>query len=625
MISLALVAEPAFAQGCGEILFGRGYRSHVEGLVNGQKAYGIPASDFEIDPQTEYDLELDDVEEMLNDRLTTDFARRRWHYMLRHPLLDSEQIRARQILIRFIADDPERFAQLKAHLGRLSELERNFTKSFQDLEHESAPMVIETLWMAATILCYQAATIGKYMTLLSVSLQLLIIKRAYSQSLENALKRAWPRREILEPYRKMMISIKLMIDGLRGTPEGDEMANELSRVFRGPPTGFLSNLWARWNHFAAENSPGLVESVPPHLVDRSKGALNPLYRKFIFMDKIWSLPVPWFKKRVVVFDMKKTEDLFFVSNFRMRKMRKLVVQQKEQLAGILSAAADLEVMMAMADLYNENRHRMTFPEILDKGETSQVVFEQANHPSTVLVHPGASTPNDILLGHPREGGGNSFAVAAAGTGEGNSHFVRTIGTTLVLAQNGFPVLARAGKFTPALVVSALNLKDRLASGTSFSRAEAERWAMIERLPEVYPHAVVLMNDPFTVGRLEESEALKIEVVRKLILQPTIGVMITRSRDFLARIRDWQDVALWRMENRRLREFNFERDIAKFDPEVTFGTLEAAGVSAGFLEDARLRVYELRGGHLNIPDPVDLQDSRVSQDDPSERARARLGN
>ena len=176
--------------------------------------------------------------------------------------------------------------------------------------------------------------------------------------------------------------------------------------------------------------------------------------------------------------------VFLYDIFVIRLFLKWGEQYLSQVEGWISCIADIDALVSFGT-YAFNNPDNVLAEVLD--DDAENVIEAIDFYHPFLSHT-AAVANSFTLKK-----GNTAIVTGANMA-GKSTFLRTVGVTYVLANNGVPVCAESFKFTPITLFSSMRTTDDLSKDISYFNAE------LIRLEQLIEH--VKSND-FTLIILDE--------------------------------------------------------------------------------------------------------------------------
>lgn len=116
----------------------------------------------------------------------------------------------------------------------------------------------------------------------------------------------------------------------------------------------------------------------------------------------------------------------------------------------------------------------------------EISFEKLRHP---LMDSKKAVPNSWSMKQKTE-----LHILTGSNMSGKSTFLRSVGTSLCLAHNGFPVPAESYVFTPLQLVSSIRVSDNLSEEASYFYSEIKRIAEIIKSSEKEPRLFFLMDE-----------------------------------------------------------------------------------------------------------------------------------
>lgn len=590
LLAIALIFTPAFAEisDCEMAL------SPLASLSEGAKAYGSPAKTYSIGANTRADLDLQQAEQLLTPYLHTEMGRARWRYMLNNPFEKGKDIRAQQQLVQYVADHPEQFKDLREHLREIGQLEQNFLRQFENLGTDPMPVEYEVFYAAFTIGSYLAASmVHSFGDLggLAHRLQIYLLGQAYLSGAANAIKRAQPKRELLEPYRRHMQTVRLAQDPLAQIDNqlARDMREAISVVSLPEKNRRLQDIFYKINAKFSPEDRDLV--AVDREVPNGVKSLRTIYRRLLTLNNIWAV---YIKKLRIPYDLILKGDVFHISNFQLRNLRALIVANKDEISKLFSAIADLEVALAMADFYNANRNRLNFMEVADlagRSEQPYIFLKDAHHPLIAIEQPDKSRSNDVVLGRPPNGTGNQFAVVEVSPGSVNLRYLSMIALNTILTQTGLPIFAQQGLITPMHVETFIQ-PARPEFKESRSSAVARRWSEIEKTARNLP-ALVLLNEPFTGFGDLQNIAMTVAAIKVLAHSNDIGVLSTTSGVVTRTVREMAGVDLLKADQFQVHKIEKEVNENFDDLGAAQSVLRAGGVSEGFLAETAHELNKMR--------------------------------
>lgn len=593
ILAFALNLQSAFAADpCERAL------NPIEALSQGHKGYGVDGETYALSPATQSDVEIQLAESVLAPYLNTEMAKVRWRHMLTHPLVEGNAIRERQQLVRYVADHPEEFRELRTHFKDMGRLESDFLAQFRNLGPDPTPIEEEILYAAFTIGSYTSASMVHFfgeLGGLANRIQVYLLGQAYLSGAANAIKRAQPKRAALEPYRRHMQTVRLAQDPLSGVDNGlaQQMAEALSVISVPEKNRRFENLYYRLNAIFNRGDADLVSVVEE--VPNGAKSLRSIYRRLLTLHNTWAVS---FKRLRIPYDLILKGDLFHISNFRLRSLRALIVQNKNEIAQLFSALADLEVTMAMADFYNAHRDRLNFVNVVDLPPESDqpfLVLKDAHHPLIALNQPEKSKGNDVILGISPEEQSHRFSVIEITPGSVSLRYLSMVAFNSILTQTGLPIFVKEGTLTPVRLETLLQ-PPRPELGESRSAAVARRWAQIEKTAHSTP-ALVLLNDPFTSFGDLQNIAMTVAAIGELAESKDMGVLSTSSRTVVKRMQQVGGVDLLKADRFQVQKIEAEIPDNFEDVTATRQVLKSGGVSDSFVQTTESEMSEISSSRL----------------------------
>lgn len=605
--------EPRLEAGGCEHFLGERYDNNLQGLIHGQKVFGEDANDFHVDEQTASDLQLDELAELFEPYLYTDMGRARLHYRFRNWQLSSSKIRLDMQIIKYIAEHPHEFDAIRDHYKQMQKSFNGFLKDFESLKQDPRANAKEKVYATLTwaVLVLPTMVSQLFPELTQVFHTVYLIGQSIAGAIFGALGLGnfkffvTTKRNDLKKYRDAMIAAKHSAHSLAQLQ--DEMAKELrdhiNVIYQGDvdarTRGFL-----RLNSYLNKEDKDLAEldKFVGDKVDFSEAGLFKLNHSLRLLEMRWSLQLPLRSRRirVPVPNGQQFMDNTFITNGRLRNMTRMIAERKEDLAKVFSALAELEVLIAVADCYRENKEKwpISFPdEVLDPDQETELVIEDAHAPLIAAHHTQDSIGNDIRLGNRLTE--KAFTMVMGQTAGGASTYQITAAQNQALAQNGFFWFARGGRFVPGIVMTAMDLTSGLGA-KNYTEYEATRIATIMRMSDIYPHSYTYINNPFTSGGEVAGINLRAATLRGLVHRRTVGILATRSLGLYQEVQDNPQIDKLYAEDRHIRQFDPRTDQAGLLPDEYYNRLARYGLPDDVMEDARLNFNRMAKRYLQAP-------------------------
>lgn len=154
----------------------------------------------------------------------------------------------------------------------------------------------------------------------------------------------------------------------------------------------------------------------------------------------------------------------------------------EKLPGWLDELAKGEVLASKAAYFM--RQGGIFPELSDA--SFEIQFHDLIHP---LMKKEKAVANSFSMSDKARG-----IVLTGSNMSGKSTFLRTIGSSLILAHNGLPLLCASYKFTPLQLHSSIRVSDSLEEEASYFYAELKRLTEIMEQAKTQPRVFFLLDE-----------------------------------------------------------------------------------------------------------------------------------
>jgi hypothetical protein len=262
-----------------------------------------------------------------------------------------------------------------------------------------------------------------------------------------------------------------------------------------------------------------------------------------------------------------------------------VVPHRRSLLEGLSALADLEAWSSLACFAHE-QPASCWPTFIGERVLS---IEKGWHP---LIEPRAAVPNDLRLTPDVH-----IWVVTGSNMAGKSTFLRTIGLNSVLAQCGTVAMAESMTLCPLRLVSDLQVRDNLPAGESYFLAEVRHVRRMLCPPPGEAPILGLMDEPFRGTNSVEKVAAAMAVVQHLTQLSGFFAVATHELQLTELAANGSAVA----------NYHFREDLSSdgliFDYRLRPGpaptrnalrVLEREGYPPAVLESARAQLYDRLG-------------------------------
>ena len=440
----------------------------------------------ELDPQTRHDLEVDSFSTELKKYAKSEMAQERIDWLLRHPSLDVNEIRRRQIAIQTLAENTELFESLSPlfaikETGVLKDAGTRILKMPETIDLEGIENQL------------QSKTLGLNQGHLGLSFGAGYM--AY-RTLVNVLKfdSAW---SLFPIFMNLVLGdfMSVMISGQMPTVAMVERANQSLVIEKtltpDQQSERLRELGERCAHDASFarrlsrfGSILFKKSRTGVLVTRTFGASVAL-----------SAPA-WAFARA----------------------------QPNRVREMISTVVELEVYYAFAKYYVAHKSKLIFPEVAtDDVRVLQMINGQ--HPTLIEQLRETIVPNSLELSDTKVG----YIVTGPNAG-GKTTFQQTYALLTLLGMVGLPVPAKTFRFSPMFIYTNFTGRggDVVAKISTF-KAQGLRVAQMLKhvLDSTRRHPVLLVIDEILTGTSnQEHDALERGTLQ--VLATTPGVLFTLS-------------------------------------------------------------------------------------------------
>lgn len=221
---------------------------------------------------------------------------------------------------------------------------------------------------------------------------------------------------------------------------------------------------------------------------------------------------------------------------------------------------EFDALNSMAN-YVFNHPKMVFPVINDDAIISA---KELGHP---IISEDKNVKNDALIEK------KNFFIITGANMAGKSTFLRTIGLSIVMANNGLPINAKEFKYSPVSLISSMRTSDSLADDESYFFSELKRLKFIVESIKRQDYFIIL--DEILKGTNSKDKAEgSYKFVQRLVDSGSTGLIATH------------DLSLCSIENNypQVRNFYFDAEIIKnelhFDYKMKKGVCK--NMNASFL-------------------------------------------
>jgi DNA mismatch repair ATPase MutS len=183
----------------------------------------------------------------------------------------------------------------------------------------------------------------------------------------------------------------------------------------------------------------------------------------------------------------------------------------------VAAVGEIEALCGLAARAWEHPEE-PFPELLETGPLLEA--EQLGH---VLLPADRVVRNDVRLGAEP-----SLLIVSGSNMSGKSTLLRSIGTSVVLAQAGATVRAERLRLSPLSLGASIRLNDSLQQGSSRFYAEITRLRQLVSLAEQSPPLLFLLDELLAGTNSHDRRVGAAAVIRGLIERGAVGLLTTHD-------------------------------------------------------------------------------------------------
>ncbi len=442
-------------------------------LARGERAYAPELLHQALDPKTINDLELYAEEGGLMavlDKTKTAVGANRLRWLLAHPSVDPAEIRARQ----------EALAELNSDAGLRARIDAAFEKHGKSVDERLLSHM-------------QAPHSGKLDLIVPHIIQGILLAGA-----TLFLPGVGPRALLQLGFTSLMLAGSFL-DGISkdrvalgrykaAFSLAREIAPSLARA-KSEPLRRLGAALAVDDH---EREGGELTSVSRSLKRLGVGPT------MVLPDALW---------------MQGAKTLWFLG----RKLKRRI----QQIAAVVGALGELDALRSLA-LHSESLGaKAATPRILDT-DAAKLRIEAGHHPW--LASRPESVPNDVVL----EKGSDSFALLTGSNMGGKSTFLKMAVLNALVAQVGGDVAAAAMELTPMLLMTSIDIRDKLSSGKSLYDAETDRVLAVLGETDRSGRHLVALDEILQGTNPEESSAAQWAIVRHMARTGNLFLLATHD-------------------------------------------------------------------------------------------------
>lgn len=533
------------ANKCESLLESSLKKAHAN-IKKGMRLYKAEAQSYKMDPQTHSDLKIASLLEPILDKTRTYYGQKRLQYLLQNPYLDVNEIKQRQEAVMELMQNQKLRKDLSVLMEELSQYANlsmsnhidEYDEPYSDMSLSLLPVAI--LGGISSYAIYKHAP-----DVLSFSIYNLTT---------SALARPWMNlRSKLLHYRGLF-----------------EMSDDVAKSLETSKSQALNEV------MGALLATSQLDH--PHSLALTKKSLKSMSQSYIAMMLL--------------------QCLYAHSEWSLRKVQKQVIESKTQTSVLLSAIAELDVYLALAEYGLEHSEQKIFPEVLDS-HIAQIKMEEAHNPY-IYLEPKKSVANNVeisfgLSADPlafslEENKKSSFAVLTGPNAGGKSTYLRMIGMLSTQAQIGAPVPAKAFEFTPVEIMSNIEVNDSLEDGKSFFRAESNRLAKILKKIDEQPKLLVIMDEILLGTNPQDRLAIEKAVIERISKSRRLTLIATHDIQVTKLAQQDSNIQLLKVEEKKsengIFDFTFRIIPGVSKISTAYQVLRAEGVPLELIERAQ---------------------------------------
>ena len=197
------------------------------------------------------------------------------------------------------------------------------------------------------------------------------------------------------------------------------------------------------------------------------------------------------------------------------KIEKWILRNASKVEEWFTVISDFDALNSFGN-YAFNHPNYVYPTIVS--ERKQVEAKQLGHP---LLKPDSRVDNDFSMEN------KEFFIVTGANMAGKSTFLRTVGLSIVLANNGLPVCAKSFAYSPIKLISSMRTTDSLSENASYFFSELKRLKHIIDIIENEEHFIIL--DEILKGTNSKDKAKgSQQFVEKLVRTGSTGIIATHD-------------------------------------------------------------------------------------------------
>ncbi|PWU25447.1 MAG: DNA mismatch repair protein MutS [Candidatus Rokuibacteriota bacterium] len=525
------------------------------------------------------------------DRTRTPMGARLLRQWLLRPLLDTQEIGARQEAVGILLDHPAARAALVAGLKGVGDLERLTSRAALGVAHARDLVALRGFLGQLPALCEAVSVQGAPMlTRLADDITALPdLQKLLEAALED--DPPFPLREgglIREGWNA---ELRLLKHSARAAKEWIASLEQRERERTG-----IGSLRVRFNRvfgYAIEVSNAHAGKVPPDYLRR---------QTLVGAERYVTTELQEYESRVLGAE----ERIARVEFELFAEVRSEVARWSERLLTTARAVGALDALVALAEVAHERGHVRP-----DVDETSSLEIAEGRHPVLEAANDPPFTPNDVRLDPTTA----QIIILTGPNMSGKSVFMRQTALLVILAQMGAFVPARRARVGLVdRILTRVGAQDNVARGQSTFLVEMVETASI--LHHATPRSLILLDE---VGRgtstfdglaiawavteelHERGHGAKVLFATHYHELTALGDRLPRVQNFHVAVKEWND------------EIIFLHKVRPGGTDRSYGIQVArlAGLPASVIERAKILLGELESERIELSSGPDVRDSAGS--------------
>lgn len=184
----------------------------------------------------------------------------------------------------------------------------------------------------------------------------------------------------------------------------------------------------------------------------------------------------------------------------------------------LDSIAEMDALVSMSN-YAWNHPTDTYAEILNEATHHVIQAEEVSHP---FLDRSKAVPNSFTLSK------QNIAIVTGANMAGKSTFLRTIGISYILANNGMPVCARTFRFSIVSLFSSMRTTDDLTKDISYFHAELLRLKQLTEHVQSHPFTLIILDEILKGTNSKDKLEGSILFLREISLYPVSAIIATHD-------------------------------------------------------------------------------------------------